>query len=211
MNTLYDYWLDERTQYTIEGARRGLCPSAIEIHSFSTISAPEMMHTVVLQEGETGASIWQRAIEVMLELKRMLPLNVSVLPHGIFHFRYGGPLNVADVESNNSYRNRRFWASWAACNRASASARHAGRVALREMVDGAVGPSLERVLAHLELASLSGLLSRDESRSFLEWAEKQRLATPLHDVAGQDAIGSSLARHALVLLEAKESPVATLQ
>jgi hypothetical protein len=55
------------------------------------------------------------------------------------------------------------------------------------------------------------LLSRDESRSFLEWAEKQRLATPLDDVAGQDAIGSSLARHALVLLEAKESPVATLQ
>lgn len=211
MNTLYDYWLDERTQYTIEGARRGFCPFAIEIHSFSTISAPEMMRTVVLQEGETGASIWQRAIEVMLELKRMLPLNVSVLPHGIFHFRYGGPLNAVDVESNNGYRNRRFWASWAARNRASASARHAGRVALREMVDGAAGPSLERVLAHLELASLSGLLSRDESRSFLEWAEKQRLATPLDDVAGQDAIGSSLAHHALVLLEAKAPPVATLQ
>lgn len=211
MSTFYDYWIDAGAKYTIEGAKPGLCPSAIEIHSFSAASTPEMIRTVVLQEGETGASIWQRAIEVMLEFKCMLPLNVSVLPHGIFHFRYGGPLNVAEVEANNGYRNRRLLASWAARNRASASSRHAGRVALREMVDGAAGPSLERVLAHLELASLSGLLNRDESRSFLEWAEKQRLATPLDDVAGQDAISSSLARHALVLLEAKEPPVATLQ
>lgn len=211
MSTLYDYWLDERTQYTIEGDRQGLCPSAIEVHSFSTISAPEMIRTVVLQEGETGVSIWQRAIEVMLELKRMLPLNVSVLPHGIFHFRYGGLLSVIEVEANNSYRNRRLWASWLARNRASAAARHAGRTALNEMAGSAAGPSLERVLAHLELASLTGFLARNESRSFLEWAEQQRLATPLDDVAGQNAIGRTLARRVLVALEAAEPPVATLQ
>jgi hypothetical protein len=63
-----------------------------------------MIRTIVLQEGETGASIWQRAIEVMLELKRILPLNVSALPHGIFHFRYGGLLNVIEVEMGNNYR-----------------------------------------------------------------------------------------------------------
>ena len=211
MSTGHKYWIHASTQYTIEGARQGLCPSAIEIHSFSAASVPEMIRTVVLQEGETAASIWQRAIEVMLELKRMLPLNVSALPHGIFHFRYGGLLSVIEVEANNSYRNRRLWASWAARNRASASARHAGRVVLGEMVDSTDGPSLERVLAYLELASLNDLLNRDELRSFLEWAEKQRLATPLDDVDGQDAISSSLAHHALVLLEEKAPTVATLQ
>lgn len=210
MKTLNEYWVLPSARYTIEGAKSGSCPSSIEVHSFSTSTAPGMIRTVVRLEEETAASIWQRALEVMLEFKRTLPLNVSSLTHGMFQFRYGDMLNAREVEANISYRNRRFQASWAA-RYGDTSAKQTGRAMLEGMVDSTAGPSLERVLANLELALLNRMLSPVELHPLLEWAEKQRFATPLNDSAAQDAIGATLARYALALLEAKAPPVATLQ
>ena len=181
------FWLCPTTRYVVvETVRAGKDDKLVmvEVHHYETHAAPTRIELISSQGiHESEGCLWDRAIDSLLNFKRLMPFNPSMVDHGkcVLHFEPASHKlmeeRMSEVFEHVAYMNQRHALLWSARPHQSHSTRSAALDSIRRICNDELSQPLPRLLANLDLAQLQRLIPGREYQRLNSIVEYERLKT----------------------------------